>query len=62
MYVHYMHDCCLWRSEEGGRYPGNGVTHDELPCGSRELNPGPLCFCSQQVLLSADSPFQHPGY
>ena len=51
---------CLQRPEEGTGSSGAGVTNGcELPCGCRELNPGPLE--EQQVLLTDEPSLQpHP--
>lgn len=52
MYVNHMHAWGL-QIEEGVGCPGTEVTHDcEPPCGSLELNPGPLE--GQPVLLSTE--------
>jgi hypothetical protein len=43
MSVHYICVWCSIRLEDDAGYPGTVVTDCcELPCGSLELNPGPL--------------------
>ena len=53
VYSFYVH----WCFAMGIRYPEIGIKHScELPCGYREVNPGPLE--DQSVLFTTESSFQ----
>lgn len=59
MCLHPTWTRCLWRSEEGIRYPEIGVVDGcELQCGCLESNTGSLE--EQPALLTTEASLQHP--